>query len=515
MMAAKRLAAYARISRTQGREKRGEAFIAESNYREACEAWAETRGVTLTGWYCDLDTSGGKLRGRPKLDEVMDLIRTGQVDGVVTPLASRFSRAGLADALGLIDEIRKAGAAFVPLDVPGAEDPDDANAELALNIWLAIAHKQLRDYQQQWATGKQKAIERGVPVAGAAFGYRHKWRDGDKDLGSLGLEPHPQWAPVVREAFKIAAREGLDASIAYLRRTAPHRRWTATTARRLFASRTYLGEVRYGPGSPARRAHKPLATPSVWRRANAHRPTGRRQPSGEFPLSGLLRCQTCGTGLVGSRMGKGQRAYRCGRNINLPRDDPGRCKAPASVLADSIEPYVANLAARLVGSGVVEVAPEGDASAAETALAEAEDERDRFAADTRARKALGDEPWHAALEARTNAVRTAQEALERALAESAPARTLPGTAAVLMLQGEELGTVTRDLFERIALGRGRGKLAERVSFTPRPNLGEALEAWARREFPGRVITAQDRPDLFEDAPTGHGTPYTREDAAED
>lgn len=217
MMAAKRLVPYARISRRAGREKRGEAFIAEKNYREQVDRWAEGKDVTLLPWHCDFDQSGRKLRGRPKLNAVMELIRSGEADGVVTPEASRFSRAGLRDALDLIAAIREHGAAFVPLDVPGAEDPDNADAEMALNIWLAVAHRQLRKHEQQWETGKRRAVlERGVPISRAAIGYRHDWRDGDPALGSKGLVKVPGEAtdalgatpPPVTVHSKLGARRG-------------------------------------------------------------------------------------------------------------------------------------------------------------------------------------------------------------------------------------------------------------------------------------------------------------------
>jgi hypothetical protein len=109
----------------------------------------------------DVDQTGGKLHGRAGLDRVMEMIADGEADGVVTPLVSRFSRAGLRDALDRIEEIRLLAALFIPLDVPDAWDGND----LALNICLSIAHDELRKHTASWLPGKRRSAELGSTLA--------------------------------------------------------------------------------------------------------------------------------------------------------------------------------------------------------------------------------------------------------------------------------------------------------------------------------------------------------------
>jgi hypothetical protein len=237
ILAGKRIIPYGRASQLDGRTPEE----ALRQYEHDCERWAQGRPVTLLPFVGDVDTTGGKLHGRAGLDRVMEMIADGEADGVVTPLVSRFSRAGLRDALDRIEEIRLLGALFIPLDVPDAWDGND----LALNIRLSIAHDELRKQPQSWLRGKRRSAELGVHLGTAPVGYRHLKRPSPIRGGNGGrLEPDPGRFEMVQEAFQLAAEVGEHAAVEYLRaHPLGGEHWNSAIWRRTAERRLYLGET--------------------------------------------------------------------------------------------------------------------------------------------------------------------------------------------------------------------------------------------------------------------------------
>lgn len=112
-----------------------------------------------------------------------------------------------------------------------------------------------------WESAQRRAVDRGVWIGPPPFGYRATVAGHDRNGMPISgpLEPAPVTGPIVREAFRVAAGEGLHAAMAYLKQAAPEKRWRTDETRRLLHNRAYLGEVRSGElTNPA--AHKPLTT---------------------------------------------------------------------------------------------------------------------------------------------------------------------------------------------------------------------------------------------------------------
>ena len=105
---------YIRVSQTRGRE--GDSFISPKVQRDRIQAWADMRGVKIGAWHEDLDQSGGKLH-RPGLDAMLARIRTGQTGGLAVAHLDRLSRAGVADALRLVESVHEAGAKIAVVDL--------------------------------------------------------------------------------------------------------------------------------------------------------------------------------------------------------------------------------------------------------------------------------------------------------------------------------------------------------------------------------------------------------------
>jgi DNA invertase Pin-like site-specific DNA recombinase len=484
---------YVRVSRVAGRE--GESFISSDVQREQGEAWARLRGVEVPMVHEDLDQSGGKL-DRPGLNKLLARIRAGETDGVIVSKLDRLSRLGVADALRLVEEITDAGGSIAAVDL--GIDPTTPFGEFGMTIMLALARMERRRMSESWEEAKTRALDRGARMGPTPFGYE---RDSDGRL-----EPHPRWAPVLEQAFKLAANQGVDAALEYLlemapadpspakpgvhrKRTSDHRTWTAFTVRRLLRNRTYLGETQYGDRL-IRDSHPALVDRLTFERAHPGPDTPRRRSAAVFPLSGFATCAGCGETLVGARGGvnkdgTGKRAYRCRASLANWKGD--RCSAPANVVADRLEAHLLErLKQAYERSGAPDVATSvahnnGDANFEDLQheLQAAESELERFAADPTAAELLGQAAWAAALRTRSERVEAARLAYrDHVDTMRVPHIEIPSVELLDSLTPEELTPVLRAVFQTVRVTKGRGPLPPRVhiAFHGEPPVGvPALE----------------------------------------
>ena len=443
----------------------------------------------------DLDQSGGKL-DRPGLNKLLARIRAGETDGVIVSKLDRLSRLGVADALRLVEEITDAGGSIAAVDL--GIDPTTPFGEFGMTIMLALARMERRRMSESWEEAKTRALDRGARMGPTPFGYE---RDSDGRL-----EPHPRWAPVLEQAFKLAANQGVDAALEYLlemapadpspakpgvhrKRTSDHRTWTAFTVRRLLRNRTYLGETQYGDRL-IRDSHPALVDRLTFERAHPGPDTPRRRSAAVFPLSGFATCAGCGETLVGARGGvnkdgTGKRAYRCRASLANWKGD--RCSAPANVVADRLEAHLLErLKQAYERSGAPDVATSvahnnGDANFEDLQheLQAAESELERFAADPTAAELLGQAAWAAALRTRSERVEAARLAYrDHVDTMRVPHIEIPSVELLDSLTPEELTPVLRAVFQTVRVTKGRGPLPPRVhiAFHGEPPVGvPALE----------------------------------------
>ena len=481
-----RMDQYARVSRVGGRS--GDSFISPDLQREQGAAWAASRGVEIAMVHEDLDQSGGKIH-RPGLDALLARIRAGETDGVIVSKLDRLSRLGVADALRLVEEITDAGGSIAALDL--GIDPTTPFGEFGMTLMLALARMERRRMSETWEQAKNRALDRGARMGPTPFGYS-RTQDGL-------LEPHPKWAQVVRQAFKLAAREGIDSALEYLRKAAPadsspaqpgmhrkrtpdHRTWTAFTVRRLLRNRSYLGETHYGDRL-VRDSHPPLVDRATFERAHPGEETPKRKAAAIFPLSGFATCAGCGEVLVGSRAGvdkegNSRRAYRCRASLKSWNGPP--CPAPANVLADLLENYLVERLTQAYESsgtlaiGTSEIDTDGTFDDAQHELEAAEGELERFASDATAAELLGETAWAAALRTRAERVEAARIAYrEHSDTMRSADIAIPPVEVLGSLSPQELTSVLQAVFQTVRVTRGRSPLPGRVKlvFHGEPHTG--------------------------------------------
>jgi Recombinase zinc beta ribbon domain len=269
---------------------------------------------------------------------------------------------GLTDALRTIEEIESRGGEVIA--VAENFDARTPEGELGRNVFLSLAHMQLRRYSDAFAVSKRSAVERGVwPVAKIPLGYRcHRIKDG----GTGVLEPEPAAARVVLRAFERRVGGAAWSQVADVLGTG------VSGAQRLLRNRVYLGEIRLkvnGEEVVNPTAHLAIVPLELWEAAQALQP---RPPRGAAKspalLAGLIRCAGCGRTMTFDA-GAG---YRC-----HARNASGRCKAPAIIAPATVEPYVQAAALELLG-GLHFRAVAENATAAVKVLRTAEAELEAF-----------------------------------------------------------------------------------------------------------------------------------------
>lgn len=463
--APKRLDGYIRVSNVGTRDVESERYQTEDIQREKIEAWATQRGVEIAAWHVDRDVSGAKL-SRPGFDACMGRVAKHETDGVVVAYIDRLSRADVADALMTVRRIHdEYGGTMVALDL--GIDPTTEVGEMLLTVLLALARMQWRRYQAAWATARERAARRGAQMTTAPLGYRHG------EFGGGRLEPDPVLGPLVSAAFRLAAEEGVKATQAFLQEADPGRRWFLSQVRRTISRRVYLGETAWN-GHVTKDCHEPLTDLATWTRAQSAGDGRQPAPRGQFPLSGILLCGTCGTHMVGTR-GKGKRKYRCGSGGGLK--NPVDCELRAWVDAERVEEYLFERVLLEVETREMdpevhpETAPEavgggGSAEEEELALRSAELRRDEFAG---ADLDISPEAWAARARALDEAVEVAQVVYEAALATVAPARAVFRSDMLRAAGLLGVPTALDALSVQVSVEAGsQTPLAERVELRPAP-----------------------------------------------
>jgi DNA invertase Pin-like site-specific DNA recombinase len=352
MKAPKRLDGLIRVSQIAGRE--GESFRSPTQQREACERWAEANGAEIVAWHQAVGRSG-KTMDRADVDTALERIRAGQTDGVIVAWLDRFSRAPVAEALGVYNDISSAGGQVVAVDMAGL-NPNDATGEMALTVMLSVNRMQWRKAAERYDQTRREAIADGKAIGGAPFGYRFKDPTPNgrgRGIRDSRLVVHPGEAKIVRELFerKVGGATWLELA-RWLDTVAPKPNgghWARNTARSMIMCKTYLGQVQHGPHVKTG-AHEPIVSTALWRRAQ-NKP-GRRTPRGTYLLSGLVRCAGCARRMRGTSLGRGAgHVYSCA--------DP-ECKARSTITVGKLDAEVSNQFFRHLDAFHVRAADHGE-----------------------------------------------------------------------------------------------------------------------------------------------------------
>lgn len=315
-----RCAIYCRKSTDEGLEREFNSLDAQ---RESCEAYIISQ--RHEGWmvvpdiYSDGGFTGANIE-RPALQRLLDDIRAGKVDAVITYKVDRLSRS-LLDFARLMELFNEHDVSFV--SVTQNFSTTTAIGKLTLNILMSFAEferaiiaERVRD---KVAASKRKGkFMGGTPVLGYDIcSTTHK------------LLINPAEARVVRHIFKRFAEAGSGLAIAkelnaksittksWTTRDGKYREgkpWNASLVYRMLSNRTYLGEtVHKGESFPGE--HEAIVSKTQWDAAQAMiranpRKTQRSHESVPALLAGIIRCNHCDRAMTSTYTRKRGRTYR-------------------------------------------------------------------------------------------------------------------------------------------------------------------------------------------------------------
>jgi DNA invertase Pin-like site-specific DNA recombinase len=451
------LAGYGRVSRVGDRDR--ERLLSPDQQQEAVERKARQEGVELRWFGVEIDVSGSKVQ-RKVLDEILEGIEAAQLGGLIVSRLDRLSRLKPRDRVELVDRIESAGA--VLLSAAENIDPSTPEGRFARDVFFGVARMEWERYRDSFDNAKRSAMARGAAVMPTPFGYA-------RDPRGVLIE-HPERAEHLREAFRRAAEQSLQAATVYLDSLNLTREggklqgqrlvWTASTVRRMLANRVYLGTARYGELSTKVPA---LVTRQQWQAAQPDAAIA-RQPPAEFPLSGLASCASCGNHLVGGRGGPdARRMYRCAAGLTTFKGD--RCQAPAAISAGLLEDHVRSLLVAALEADPLRTDRADDTAEYDTAQVEVqrlEAELDGLTADTDLRNTIGPDRFRRLVDSVATKLAEAEQHLASLTRPASTLDEFPVADLVREAQLHELGRFLVVALDSVTVARGRIPVGERV-----------------------------------------------------
>jgi DNA invertase Pin-like site-specific DNA recombinase len=114
--------------------------------RATVAAYAERKGLTIVGEYCDEGISAKSLRGRPAALAALEAVRAGSAAGLLVAKMDRLSRS-VVDGAGLMEGAAREGWAlhFADLDL----DTNTPTGEMAANIIISGSQYERRLISQR------------------------------------------------------------------------------------------------------------------------------------------------------------------------------------------------------------------------------------------------------------------------------------------------------------------------------------------------------------------------------
>lgn len=351
-----RAVGYIRVS-TQEQAEEGYSLEAQQDLiRKHCEK----EGKHLVTIYADKGISGKSTKDRIALEELLEESSQGAFDEVIVWKTSRLAR----NTLDLLQITKKLEENRVEVkSLSESYDLGTSQGKLMMGVLGIIAEFERNVIVDNLKIGMNARARQGLKNGGKLLGYKSEGRGRDSKLVVV-----PEEAQIVRQIFQMYAEgKGYKAITTYINKlgykTVRGNPFSTTGVKEILNNPTYVGKIRYNRyidyANKRRKGsnenyilvdgkHEAIIDTDTWNKVKSIQSNNKDKYipkyKGEFPLTGILKCPMCGSGMVASTTvnklkdgtKKTIRYYTCGRHKN---QGASVCKAN-SVRADYAEEYI-------------------------------------------------------------------------------------------------------------------------------------------------------------------------------
>jgi len=278
------------------------------------------------------ESFSAKKPGRPKFIKMVEDIKAGKADGIISYKADRLTR-NYVD-LGILAELLESDKEIH--DCSYGQYNNDSNGKFMLGLNTCLAKRKIDDLSEDTKRGLKQKVEMGWLPHFVTTGYINNRLE-------KTIEQDPKKVPYVRKMFemydsglytikqiaKVLSDEGMTGR--------KGGKFSKTSVDNMLHNPFYYGDFKYkGEIHPGK--HEPIISKELWQRVQ-DRMAGRsrrteKSPKHFFMYRGFMFCGECGCSITAERK-KGHVYYRCTKS-------KGRCSQPFTRQRD-LEPQLVDM----------------------------------------------------------------------------------------------------------------------------------------------------------------------------
>lgn len=312
----KKAAIYARVSTVEQAE---EGYSIDEQVRLLRE-FCKKEGYEVCGEYVDRGISGKNISGRPALQQLLSAAHNKEFDIVLVWKMNRFSRKSI-DLLNIVEMLKSKNIGF--RSYTEKYETESPSGKLQFQMMAAISEFERANISENVKMGMLARARAGYWNGGRVLGYDIDSTEvDDRNRAASKLIINEEEAQTVRKIFDLYTGGFGYKSIAGQLNRAGHqtkrkKSFSINSVKQILQNPLYVGIIRFNvrrDWNEKRRnninpdpimekgKHVPLISQDTWDRTLAIMKSRGGRPnwihSGEHPLTGIIRCPVCNSGMV-------------------------------------------------------------------------------------------------------------------------------------------------------------------------------------------------------------------------